>query len=373
MANKQTVPQQAYGNQAQLTLVTWCLLKFRDAKSLSYEKDDDIAIELRNGPKVFIQVKSGKTNPLLDGSIDFWKTILNWTNQCSVGSDEEFIFLITRNHNSGKFFKSIEKFQKDKNYGTLHNELYQIYEKTKNENIKNIIKTYLYAKSKLIHVFSRVRIEITPDVHTYISVRNELSTYNEFVDILDRLASELIVWVQRRIEEQSILNSKEITIVKDEFAAHHANKRRVLIENIKYNLVPPQVTDEQKEELSGNTFIRQLDAINAEESIKDKAVTDFLTAQKYLEDMTYAGTIIDEDITEERKNLKGYWENTRIRPSVFSGEQKGTEIYSRCMSYRSSPLYLKSLKCELCNGTYQILADEVEVWWHPDFKSINGE
>lgn len=372
MANRQTVPQQAYGNQAQLTLVTWCLLKFRDAKSVSYEKDDDIAVESQGGKKTFIQVKSGKTNPLQNGSIDLWKTILNWTNQCSVGENEEFIFLITRNHTPGQFLKSIDKFQNDKDYDKLHAELYQIYINTKNEDIKSIIKIYLYAKSKLIHVFSRVKIEVTPDIQTYISVRNELSTYNEFPDILDRLASELMVWVQRRIEEQSILNSKDIVINKEEFAAHHANKRRSLIENIKYNLIPPQITDEQKEELSRNVFIQQLDAIKAGNVVKDKAVTDFLTAQKYLEDMIYAGTIIDEDISEEKSNLKGYWQNIIIAPSVFNAEQRGAEVYSQCMNYRSSPLYLKSLKCELCNGTYHMLADEVEVWWHPDFKSLHG-
>ena len=92
MSNKQAVPQQVYGNQVQLTLVTWCLLKFRAAKSISYEIDDDISVWLNDGTKLFIQVKSGKSNPFLDSSLDIWKSILNWTNRCTEGNSEKFIF-----------------------------------------------------------------------------------------------------------------------------------------------------------------------------------------------------------------------------------------------------------------------------------------
>lgn len=53
--NKQAVPAQAYGYQAQLSLVTWCLLKYRDAETVAYENLDDICIGFASERRAFIQ------------------------------------------------------------------------------------------------------------------------------------------------------------------------------------------------------------------------------------------------------------------------------------------------------------------------------
>ena len=369
MSNKQAVPQQVYGNQVQLTLVTWCLLKFRAAKSISYEIDDDISVWLNDGTKLFIQVKSGKSNPFLDSSLDIWKSILNWTNRCTEGNSEKFIFLTTKEHRPGNFYEKIIQFQKDNNFDSLHRSLHSTYQKTRNAKIKSTIGNYLDAKSKLQHIFSNAKIMITPDIRTHESIRKEIATYHEFEPSLERMTSGLITWVQKKIEEQSIENPKEIFISAKEFADYHSQLRMTLIERIKYNLTPPDITGEQRESLLGNIFIQQLDAIDASEETKEKAITDYHSAQGYIEKMIESDFIMEEDITDEINDLKDNWYNISIGPTIFNDEQKGAEIYSKCMLYKSSPLYLKFKKCEIHQGIYHSLADEIEVWWHPEFKS----
>ena len=138
--------------------------------------------------------------------------------------------------------------------------------------------------------------------------------------------------------------------------------------NIKYNLTQPEITTEDKESLSGSIFLRQIDAIGSPGKAKEKAILNFLKAKSFIDQLTYSGAIHDSEINREKEHLIDYWENECLFPRNLPDIDKGIDIFASCMNYRQSPLYIKVKNESLCQGTYHILADDVNVWWHPNFK-----
>lgn len=366
MQSKQTVPKQIYGSQAQLTLMTWCLLKYADAEYVAYEVDDDISVVLKTGKKILIQVKSGKTNPLTDRSLELWKTLYNWVNSCDPSRDEEFRILLTQNHPFGNLLTKILACQPSKDFADVHALLKTF--QTSNKKIASLRLPIIFATSRLNHVFSNIIVEVTSDPHTHEAIREELRKYHETEHTLTSLYHSLISWVQMRIEQITLSGSKTIMISGKDFAEFHGTRRQELLSKVVYDLTPRNVTDQDKHELISSMFIRQLEEIGVDNRAKEAAITSYLRAEDYYDQLLFKGVIIKKDIDEERDDLTDYWENERICIIERSPELTGRKLFASCMKYRNSPLYTKLTKRELCQGTFHMLAEDITVWWHPNFK-----
>jgi hypothetical protein len=78
------VPKQLYGYSLQFTECVRALLEAKGGSRVSVEVFEDVGVQDDGVETDAIQVKSGSgANPLTDNSIDLWKTIRNWIDQCN--------------------------------------------------------------------------------------------------------------------------------------------------------------------------------------------------------------------------------------------------------------------------------------------------
>ena len=366
MKNKQAVPAQAYGYQAQLALVAWCLLKYRDAETVAYENLDDICVGFDSGRRIFIQVKSGERNPFSNSSLDLWKTLSNWVRHCTPKSDKKFIFITTKKHKKGKILSCAENCRDKQDFSDLFLALNEYYTRAK-KNTRKVFHPFIHAKEKIIHIFQNIEFECL-ELPIHDEIKLELKKYDELDGILETLYSSIVAWVEATIEKKTRDNKNEIVINRKAFGDFHANRRAALEAKVKYNLTPPVISDEDKNALSGSVFLRQIDAIGSPGTSKEKAVLNYLKAKSFIDELTYSGAIDNNDINREKEHLIDYWENECLVPRSLPDTDKGVNIFTSCMRYRQSPLYIRIKNESLCQGTYHILADDVDVWWHPTFK-----
>jgi hypothetical protein len=78
------VPKQLYGYSLQFTECVRALLEAKGGSRVSVGVFEDVGVQDDGVETDAIQVKSGSgANPLTDNSIDLWKTIRNWIDQCN--------------------------------------------------------------------------------------------------------------------------------------------------------------------------------------------------------------------------------------------------------------------------------------------------
>ncbi len=366
MKNKQAVPAQAYGYQAQLSLVPWCLLRYREAETVAYENLDDICVGFDSGRRIFIQVKSGEKNPFSNSSLDLWKTLSNWVRHCNPKSDETFTFITTKKHKKGKILICAATCREKQDFSDLFLALNEYYDRA-NKKTRKIFHSFIHAREKLTHIFQNMEFEYL-ELPIHDEIKLELKKYNELDGILEALYSSIVAWVEAAIEKKTRNNKNKIVIDRKEFGEFHANRRAALEAKIKYNLTPPIISDEDKLSLRGSIFLRQIDAIGSPGMSKEKAILNYLKAKSFIDQLTYSGAIDGNDINREKEHLVDYWENECLVPCSLPDTDKGVNIFTSCMKYRQSPLYIRVKNESLCQGTYHMLADDIEVWWHPTFK-----
>lgn len=98
------------------------LLNLRADEAISYEKEDDIVIDKKDGTKVFIQVKNSSDTPVKKMStafVDFWKTLKLWVDGYSHYTEKDknqyfdrrqFVIATNMTVENG-FYTEINKFQ----------------------------------------------------------------------------------------------------------------------------------------------------------------------------------------------------------------------------------------------------------------------
>lgn len=120
---KHSAGLRSYGFDAQFACFVAHLLDLRADETISYEKEDDIAIKRRSGIIDFIQVKNSADTPVRKmntASGDFWKTLEMWVdgyNHYTESDKNEYFdkrtFTIATNMPiENEFYEVIVKFQK---------------------------------------------------------------------------------------------------------------------------------------------------------------------------------------------------------------------------------------------------------------------
>lgn len=99
------------------------LLNLKADEGISYEKEDDIVINKKDGQKIFIQVKNSADTPIrkmMTGDTDFWKTLKLWVDGYNHYTQpdknlyfEKRSFVIATNMSvENEFYTKLDEFQK---------------------------------------------------------------------------------------------------------------------------------------------------------------------------------------------------------------------------------------------------------------------
>lgn len=207
------------------------LLCLKADESISYEKEDDIVVNKRNGLKYFIQVKNSADDPirkLTTANVDFWKTLKLWVDGYTyyTASDKAMYFekrrfvIATNMPLANEFYDCLVKFQNQLTDLSGIRTWLNGYA-SRNEDIVESVKTLKKLNDDELRTFSlHVSIEqysdLTEDMHkTALNYCLNNPATNE---ILDELLGALV-----RDKKAGVLANGSFMLSTDQFIHKYSN------------------------------------------------------------------------------------------------------------------------------------------------------
>jgi hypothetical protein len=353
------------------------LLTSAGADSVSLEHLDDVALHTSHGVTLE-QTKSALTqNPVSNWSTELWKTFANWIEMIELGqidvASTSFRLYVTPKR-TGKFVRllndAVTDLAADKAIAYIEKEAKKLEPPpAAYESIKKLLNLDHLKRRLLVRRFSFESSHDDPieALRALISV----TVADSMVDICCEYAighakEAADALIRRRVP--ALLNSGEF---RREFKAF---VRKNDLSGILVELADaPPVTEVEKTLVEAPTFVQQLRIIDLPADLQVRAVSDFLQASANKTKWAENGHIVRESLVEFetdllRKHRLIDLELEDTRPELES-KMRGRKLYVCCVG---SPLNLERREVPgfFVPGSYNDLANRLELGWHPDYKML---
>lgn len=376
MSLKSSAAGQYLGYSLQPVRLCHHLFKVPDGDYVSLEHLDDVAVHRADGTILLEQCKSALSgNPAQDRSKDLWKAFANWATLCAQGTVDieatSFRYFVTP-VKSGPIVHQLDTAATQEECEAVLAAVKKLINPTDpGAGAGPFIKTFLNVGdelcSKIIQRFM-YQSELDPleSVREYVRIGVPVEAVDDTVAAVIGLAKDR---ADRLIRENKapIVGATEL---------RRAFQSLSLRSNLT-NLAPasdPSVPAEEISAIQASTrlFVRQLRAIDASEKMLVTAISDFLRTTTDRIHWADKGFVVDESLDEFEANLIRLHTNTREEiEDIYSSEeepQRGRRLYRRCaetvmpLSGRAVPSYFPA-------GTFNELADQLRVGWHPQYET----
>ncbi len=152
-------------------------------------------------------------------------------------------------------------------------------------------------------------------------------------------------------------------------------KRKIIRERAEY-LIP--VSDDTVGGEKGRQFVKQLFLVTEDPLLVDSAIRDFIRCSIEKLRLSKEGNITDDDWEAFKVALRSRWEKIRARivrlkqsyPPIDVGFEILTETTE---NHRERLAGSETEEVYLTSGTYHLLAELLEVGWHPEYEKLIGE
>lgn len=171
--------------------------------------------------------------------------------------------------------------------------------------------------------------------------------------------------------------NKPAWIARDHFvnqihAALHNRNRRMVRERAE-NLIP--VSDDAVGGEKGRQFVKQLFFVTDDSVIVDSAIRDFIRSSIEKLRLSKEGNITDDDWRAFQANLSSRWQKIRSRNIRLNDGKSPNDVgYAILMetteNHRERLAGSETDEIYLTSGTYHLLADLLEVGWHPEYSEL---
>ncbi len=365
-----------------------------DDRVVSVEKFDDVAVEVDNRITA-VQLKSvtSSNNPIADRSTVFWKTLYNWCTYIEEGlipSDTIFRFVVVAN-------KTIEPGTIQESFTNAHTEeeAKQALETSRRtllgssscdqytslpESYRNYVK-YIFndSRAKIVcGIIQTMEFEIHNDSYDY-DLQNKFCKQPIPAEYFDVLLTYMLGWVTEKVE----------SFTKDNKPAYISAKeyRDVLTAQVRARNVAtiltavseaPSNTETGGEVARLDTYIKQLNLIEADEAILFEAASDFLRVKIEKVEWARRGIVTDQSFGDYHDALYRMWTNQKriFEMSYASDPLKfGMIIYLKCQeTSMNQKLQGVETPSFFGSGSLQGLAntpaDKPRIGWHPNYLEL---
>lgn len=354
----------------------------RPQLSISIERFDDVAFDVRGEPTELIQTKHhlGKAGGLSDASVDLWKTLRIWSTWVAGDLNApfrvSFYLLTTATAPVDSAASYLRATDRDENKA---DELLMgvIASSTSKEN-KLAYEAYsALPKGQRINLLGAVTVlDRSPNI---INVRDEImrEVYHAAPrDKLEQLTQRLEGWwfgvvigaltgtgpssipvlsIDQRVDE-----------LREEF------KRDALPVDFGTATPPAAVVAD----LDNRPFVRQLRMINIGASRVEYAIRDYYRASEQRSRWAREELLVDGELEQYERDLVEAWEPRHaanldeLTPTCSTAKriQLGQALFKWAEQEASYPL--RSVRERfLTHGSFHILANRYALGWHPDYKS----
>jgi hypothetical protein len=169
-------------------------------------------------------------------------------------------------------------------------------------------------------------------------------------------------------------------IARDHFINHlHAvldrRKRNIVRERAEY-LIP--VSADAIGEEKGRQFVKQLFLVTEDPVLVDSSIREFIRCNIEKLRLSKEGNITDEDWRAFQVALCSRWEkirarNIRIKQDHPPGDVGFAIFMETTENYRERLAGSETDEVYLTSGTYHLLADLLELGWHPEYATLIQE
>lgn len=370
--------------QPDRALVLLCSCKTKEAVSI--ELVDDVAAVNEKGEVIYREQDKSSIQengePFKNRSKDLWNTLKIWIDDVKNGTlkieTTKLVCVTNKKLDKDLIIKKIAAAKSEEEIAAAILLL-----KTAAANPPAVIKeisTAVIAEEKILKQLI-ARIELIED--------NTLETRNQEIadklhleeEIKENVILSLRGWLLNSILTQLDLGKAPI-IKKSDFnnrLSRIINKEkddRIVFE-VK-RLVKSRITEEDREQASDRTFVKQLDLIEHPEksSILLDAIDDFLCSESERTRLTLKGDIDREDLIDLDYTSKERWKEVFRRKQTqlklnLSENQLGElayEIYDNTISGYVAEIKGVRVQSYLIRGGFHKLSDDLEIGWHPDWQ-----
>lgn len=380
---KTHVPDKVYAFMIQSHHMLYELLNCKDGDSVSVEVFDDVGVEHEDGSKDAIQLKSALSNrnPVSNKAADLWKTMYNWLISVEAGVFDpgkvKFILFLNVNKQGTivNGFHLAERY--DEAVLAWKNARREFYDekgilKEIGEEYKKYIE-YFFVQDRMEMACKIIQnFELKKCIDNYtLTVRKEFDKSGIPADIIEPIYMGIIGWIDLNVTK--MVENNEAIIIS--FENYQVQLRALYRDyNQKHSLMPhsvkPSKFEIQNELQQQRTYITQLEIIDCDYTEKIEAINDFIRASIDRTIWADNGDISFLSMQSYEETLKRSWNLERkmimIEKKNELPEEQGKLIYYKCqrnqieMPSVSVPEFFQ-------NCCYHLLADGLEVGWHPQY------
>ena len=351
--------------------------------ALSIEKFDDVAFEAAGLPVELIQTKHhGNRGDVSDASVDLWKTLHIWIRRIiedpASAANTRLVFLTTSAASDGSALSMLRQVGGGRDESRAVELLHSAANDSRNQATAAARDAFLgltdAARQSLIGntwVFDKA-----PDI---IDVRDKIEMmlhYSATPDQVGDLTDHLEGWWFNRV----IMALMDPIFAEIPLAAIQ-NKVSDLRENFRLGNLP---LDEKIETMlagkdlprDNRTFIRQMNFVNVPDNELRATVHDYYRAYEQRSRWARENLFLDSEADRYDRGLYDAWQRRffACTAEVTEGCDDAIRRAQGRKVFRWAREYQKPLRNRdelwLSSGSFQMLADEAKVGWHPDYETL---
>lgn len=372
---KSAAPGQYLGYGMQAIRLCYHLLTAPKGSMVSVELYDDVTIHEPDGSLVLEQSKSAlKGNPASDRSVELWKTMANWAEQphSNLSKVRYFRYYVSP-RKAGKLVERMTAAKDPKDIGALLEKFKTPeFQGDAGVGIQPFVARFLAAGDdvcmKIIELF-----ELISDADPIDPIRGKFTAFIPD-ETLDQFCAAAI-GMAKDDADKLIRAKKPATVLANTFRRNW----RAFIRKYEFSgLLNPTMDVPAEKQISAvvdtlPTFVRQLSAVDATESVVRTAVSDFLRALSDKVSWADDGEIVESSLEELDLSLLRHHGLTEDEiadvHSHLDPRARGRQLYRRCIELQT-PLEGRALPSYFISGEFNSLADECRLGWHPDHKRM---
>jgi hypothetical protein len=380
-------PSAGYGYQIERAL--YWLARTPAGAAVGIETDDDVAI--RNGTTSLLEqdkhsIADG-AEPFGDRSKDLWNTLNIWLDaieESRIEAETTRFLMVTNKELPEGLAKAISAATSAEAAGECITGLERAAEDPP-EKIAMLVGRVLRSESRdtLIKIIQNTELvdarsgAAGPQVRTETIASLPLPSWA--APTAESILHELAGWVHANALAAWRENNPA-WIARDHFINHlHAvlanRKRNIVRERAEY-LIPVSADAIGGEK--GRQFVKQLFLVTEDSVLVDSAIRDFIRCNIEKLRLSKEGNITDDDWRAFQAALCSRWEKIRARIIRIKQQHPlgdvGFEILMETTeNYRERLAGSDTDEVYLTSGTYHLLADLLELGWHPEYATLIKE